>query len=139
MAIMNSLYYPLVSLMPPPVFIVLMNRVFRPYLDNFIIVSIDDILIYSKSEKEHDKHLRIVLETLKEHELYTKPKRCEVWLNKFNFLGHVISNEGISFDTMTIEAIVDCPRPTNVTEVQSFLGMVGYYRSSLEVSPKLLC
>ena len=83
----------------------LMNRVFRSYLDKFVVVFIDDILIYSRSEKEHDKHLRIVLETLKEHQLYAKLKKCEFWLDKVNFLGHVISKEGISVDPMKIEAI----------------------------------
>jgi len=80
----------------------LMNRVFRLYLDKFIIVFIDNILIYLRSEKEHKKHLRIVLETLKEHRLYAKIKKCQFWLNRINFLGHVISKEGISIDSMKI-------------------------------------
>ena len=83
----------------------LMNRIFRPYLDKFIIVFIDDILIYSTSESEHDDHLRIVMQTLKNHELYVKFSKCEFWLIQVAFLGHIISAEGIAVNPTKIKAI----------------------------------
>ena len=91
----------------PAVFMDLMNRVFRPYLDQFIIVFIDDILIYSKSKEEHKEHLRIALETLKNHKLYAKFSKCEFWLDEVKFLGHVVSKEGISVDSAKIDAVSD--------------------------------
>jgi hypothetical protein len=75
-----------------------MNRVFMPFLDQFVVVFIDDILIYSKTEEEHAEHLRIVLQTLREHQLYAKFKKCDFWLDRVSFLGHFISGEGISAD-----------------------------------------
>ena len=110
----------------------LMNRIFQPYLDQFVVVFIDDILIYSRSTEEHEKHLRIILQLLREKQLYAKFKKCEFWLKKFGFLGHIIDKEGISVDPAKIEAIKDWPRPTNVTEVRSFLGLAGYYRRFVE-------
>ena len=112
----------------PAAFMDLMNRVFKPYLDNFVIVFIDDILIYSKSLEEHEHHLRTVLQTLRSHQLFAKFKKCEFWLPKISFLGHVISKEGISVDPQKVEAIMSWPRPTTVTEVRSFLGLASYYR-----------
>ena len=112
----------------PTAFMDLMNRVFGPYLDKFVIVFIDDILVYSSSKEEHAEHLRIVLQTLKEHQLYAKFIKCQFWLDRVAFLGHVVSAEGISVDPQKIEAIVDWKPPTNVTEVRSFLGLAGYYR-----------
>ena len=112
----------------PAAFMDLMNRVFKPYLDKFVVVFIDDILIYSKSHKEHGEHLRIVLQTLRTHQLYAKLSKCEFWLNSVSFLGHVISKEGVQVDPKKVEAVSNWPRPTNVTEIRSFLGMAGYYR-----------
>jgi len=112
----------------PAYFMDLMNRVFHPYLDKFVVVFIDDILVYSKSKEEHAEHLRIVLSTLTRHKLYAKFKKCDFWMEKVHFLGHVVTKEGISVDPAKIAAVVDWPRPTNVTEVRSFLGMEGYYR-----------
>ena len=112
----------------PAVFMDLMNRVFKPYLDKFVVVFIDDILIYSKSHVEHGEHLRIVLQTLRTHQLYAKLSKCEFWLNSVSFLGHVISKEGVQVDPKKVEAVSNWPRPTNVTEIRSFLGMAGYYR-----------
>ena len=106
----------------------LMNRVFKPFLDEFVIVFIDDILVYSKSIAEHEQHLRMVLQTLRRRKLYAKLKKCEFWLPSVTFLGHVISVDGVSVDPHKIEAIVNWPRPTNVTEVRSFMGLAGYYR-----------
>ena len=121
----------------PAAFMDLMNRIFQPYLDQFVVVFIDDILIYSKSKEEHEDHLRVVLQLLKENQLYAKLKKCEFWLDKVGFLGHIISKEGISVDPAKIEAIKEWPRPTNVTEVRSFLGLAGYYRRFVEGFSKI--
>ena len=106
----------------------LINWVFRPFLDRFMIVFIDDILVYSRSEEEHAMHLRFVLQTLREHQLYAKFSECEFWLDQIAFLGHVVSKDGIQVDPKKIEAIIEWPRPTTVTEVRSFLGLASYYR-----------
>ena len=105
----------------PAAFMDLMNRVFRPFLDRFVIVFIDDILVYSKNKAEHAMHLRLVLQTLREHQLYAKFLKCEFWLEEVAFLGHVVSKEGIQVDPKKIEAITEWPSPTTVTEVRSFL------------------
>ena len=110
----------------------LMNRVFSPYLDKFVIVFIDDILVYSGSPEEHAEHLRIVLQILREHQLYAKSSKCQFWLDKVAFLGHVISVEGVSVDPKKIEAVVNWKPPKNVSEVRSFLGLTGYYRKFVE-------
>ena len=89
---------------------------------------IDDILIYLKSHVEHGEHLRIVLQTLRTHQLYAKLSKCEFWLNSVSFLGLVISKKGVQVDPKKVEAVSNWPRPTNVTEIHSFLGMAGYYR-----------
>ena len=89
---------------------------------------IDDILVYSKGEEEHEKHLKIVLQTLYEQKLYAKFKKCEFWLKQVVLLGHVVNKDGISVDPAKVEAVVNWPRPTNVTEVRSFLGLASYYR-----------
>ena len=112
----------------PAAFMDLMNRVFKPYLDKFVVVFIDDIPIYSKSHVEHGEHLRIVLQTLRTHQPYAKLSKCEFWLTSVSFLGHVISKEGVQVDPKKVEAVSNWPRPTNVTEIRSFLGMAGYYR-----------
>ncbi|XP_028092882.1 uncharacterized protein LOC114293061 [Camellia sinensis] len=112
----------------PAAFMDLINRVFKQFLDEFIVVLIDDILIYSKIMEEHENHMRIALQTLREKKLYTKLSKCEFWLGSVAFMGHVINKDGITMDLEKIEAIVDWPRPTNVSEVRSFLGLAGYYR-----------
>ena len=104
----------------PAAFMDLMNRVFRPFLDQFVIVFIDDILVYSRSEEEHALYLRLVLQTLREHQLYAKFLKCEFWLDQVAFLGHVVSKDDIQVDPQKIEAVIDWPRPTIVTEVRSF-------------------
>ncbi|KAI5335475.1 hypothetical protein L3X38_025608 [Prunus dulcis] len=116
----------------PVAFMDLMNRVFRRYLDRFVIVFIDDILVYSKSQKAHMKHLELVLKTLRRKKLFAKFSKCQFWLDKVNFLGHVISAEGVYVDPQKIEAVVNWPQPTSVTEVRSFLGLAGYYRRFVE-------
>ena len=121
----------------PVAFMDLMNRVFSPYLDKFVIVFIDDILVYSGSPEEHAKHLRTVLQILRERQLYAKFSKCQFWLDKVAFLGHVISAEGISVDPQKIEAIVNWKPPTNVSEVRSFLGLAGYYKKFVKGFSKI--
>ena len=89
---------------------------------------IDDILVYSKSMEEHMYHLRTVLQTLREHQLYTKFSKYDFWMESVAFLGHVVSKDGIQVDPQKIEVVSEWPRPTTVTEIRSFLGLVGYYR-----------
>ena len=101
----------------PTAFMDLMNRVFNPYLDKFVIVFIDDILVYSKNANDHALHLRIVLQTLRNRQLYAKFSKCEFWINEVVFLGHVISGAGIFMDPRKIEAIVNWEQPKNVSEV----------------------
>ena len=79
-------------------FMDLMHRVFQPYLDQFIVVFVDDILIYSQSEREHEDHLRVVLQLLRDHQLYAKLSKCEFWLTEVRFLGHMVSASGVSVD-----------------------------------------
>ena len=121
----------------PAAFMDLMNRVFGPYLDKFIIAFIDDILVYSSSKEEHAEHLRIILQNLREHQLYAKFIKCQFWLDRVAFLGHVVSAKGISADPQKIEAIVDWKPPTNVTQVRSFLGLASYYRKFVEGFSKI--
>ena len=109
-----------------------MNRIFHPYLDQFVVVFIDDILVYSENKEKHTEHLRVVLQTLRNERLYAKFSKCEFWLDRVMFLGHVVSAEGVSVDPQKIEVIVNWERPTNVIEVRSFLGLAGYYRRFVE-------
>nr|GFB05911.1 putative reverse transcriptase domain-containing protein [Tanacetum cinerariifolium] len=118
----------------PAVFMDLMNRVCKPYLDRFVIVFIDDILIYYKNKKKHEGHLKLILKLLKEEELYAKFSKCEFWLSKVQFLGHVIDREGIHVDPANIEAIKDWESPNTPTEIRQFLGLAGYYRRLSKVS-----
>ena len=121
----------------PAYFMDLMNRVFHPFLDKFVVVFIDDILVYSKSKEEHAEHLRIVLSTLAAHKLYAKFKKCDFWMEKLHFLGHVITKEGVSVDPAKIVAVVDWPRPTNVTEVRVFWEWQAIIDALLRVLLKL--
>ena len=121
----------------PAVFMDLMNRIFQPHLNQFVIVFIDDILIYSGSKEDHEEHLRVVLIILRENQLYVKLSKCQFWLDSVAFLGHVISVEGVYVDPQKIEAIVNWKPPTNVTEIRSFLGLAGYYRKFFEGFSKL--
>ena len=102
-----------------------------------MVVFIDDILIYSKSLEEHEQHLRVVLQTLRDHKLYAKLKKCEFWLESVAFLGHVISKDGILVDPKKVEAIVNWERPKDVKEIRSFLGLAGYYRRFIEGFSKI--
>ncbi|GJS40374.1 putative reverse transcriptase domain-containing protein [Tanacetum coccineum] len=116
----------------PAVFMDLMNRVCKPYLGKFVIVFIDDILVYSKDEEEHGKHLKIILELLKKERLYAKFSKCDFWLDSVQFLGHVIDRNGVHVDPAKIEAIRNWDAPTTPTEVRQFLGLAGYYRRFIE-------
>ena len=121
----------------PTAFMDLMNRIFRPYLGQFVIVFMDDILIYSGSREEHAEHLRIVLQTLREHRLYAKLSKCQFWLESVAFLGHIISAEGVSVDPQKVEAILNWQPPTSVTEIRSFMGLARYYRKFVEGFSKI--
>src|SRR3954471_13389082 len=112
----------------PAYFMNLMNKVFMEYLDKFVVVFIDDILVYSKSEEEHANHLRIVLGTLREHQLYAKFSKSQFWLKEVSFLGHVLSAGGVPVDPSLDKSVMERAAPKNPTEARSFLGLVGYYR-----------
>ncbi|XP_047175538.1 uncharacterized protein LOC124842957 [Vigna umbellata] len=122
----------------PAIFMDYMNRIFRPYLDKFVVVFIDDILIYSKSFEEHEDHLRIVLSVLREKELYAKRSKCEFWMKEIQFLGHVVSAGGIAVDPAKVKAVLDWESPRSVTEVRSFVGLAGYYRRFIEGFSKIV-
>nr|GEZ21783.1 retrotransposon protein, putative, Ty3-gypsy subclass [Tanacetum cinerariifolium] len=119
------------------IFMDLMNRVCKPYLDKFVIVFIDDILIYSKNEQEHGEHLKLILELLKREMLYAKFSKCEFWIHRVQFLGHVIDSRGIYMDPAKIESIKDCASPKTPTEIRQFLGLAGYYRRFIEGFSKI--
>src|SRR4051812_25670288 len=111
----------------PAVFMQLMNGVFRPFLYKFIVVFVDDILIYSKAEEEHKQHLRLALQTLRENKLYAKLSKCDFWLHKVQFLGHIVSDEGISVDPEKVEAVSNWEQPKTMSDIRSLLGLAGYY------------
>nr|GFA53997.1 putative reverse transcriptase domain-containing protein [Tanacetum cinerariifolium] len=121
----------------PAIFMDLMNRVCKPYLDKFVIVFIDDILIYSKDEKEHKEHLKAILELLKKEELYAKFSKCEFCIPNVQFLGHVIDSQGIHVDPAKIESVKDWASPKSPTEIRQFLGLAGYYRRFIEGFSKI--
>jgi hypothetical protein len=121
----------------PAYFMNLINNVFMEYLDRFVVVFIDDILIYSKSESDHEEHLRLVLQKLRDNQLYAKYSKYEFWIDEVSFLGHIISNGGISVNPAKVKEIVVWSMPTTVTEIQSFLGLAGYYRRFIEGFSKI--
>ncbi|WVZ83914.1 hypothetical protein U9M48_031009 [Paspalum notatum var. saurae] len=112
----------------PAYFMNLMNKIFMDGLDKHVIVFIDDILVYSKTIEEHEEHLRKVLEKLRSHQLYAKFSKCEFWLERISYLGHIITAEGVTVDPEKVEAVMEWPQPTNVSEVRSFIGLAGFYR-----------
>jgi hypothetical protein len=112
----------------PGHFMYLMNSVFMPELNKFVVVFIDDILIYSRSKEEHEEHLRIVLQLLRDHQLYVKFSKCEFYIKEVPFLGHVVSPEGITVDPSKVKEVLEWKLPTMVSEVRSFLGLADYYR-----------
>ncbi|GJU50815.1 putative reverse transcriptase domain-containing protein [Tanacetum coccineum] len=115
----------------------LMNRMCKPYLDKFVIVFIDDIIIYSRDEKEHEEHSKTILELLKKEELYAKFSKCEFWIHTVKFLGHVIDSSGIHIDPNKIEAVKNWAPPTTPLEIRQFLGLTGYYRRFIEGFSKI--
>jgi len=121
----------------PGVFMEYMHKIFHAYLDRFLVVFIDDILIYSKTEEEHADHLKIVLQVLKEKKLFAKVSKCEFWLKEVSFLGHVISGNGVAVDPSKVEAVSQWETPKSVIEIRSFLGLAGYYRRFIEGFSKL--
>jgi hypothetical protein len=121
----------------PAYFMYLMNKVFMEYLDKFVMVFIDDILIFSKTKEEHEKHLRMILEKLRSNRLYAKFSKCEFWLTEVTFLGHVISTGGISVDPSKVKDVLNWMPPMNASEVQSFLGLVGYYHRFIKDFSKI--
>jgi hypothetical protein len=116
----------------PTGFMEYINRIFHSYLDRFVVVFINDILVFSKSEDEHAEHLRIVLRTLQEKKLYAKLSKCEFWLKEVSFLGHVVSSGDIAVDPQKVDAVFQWGTPESVIEIRSFLGLVGYYRRFIE-------
>ena len=116
----------------PAAFMDLMHRVFQSYLDKFVVVFVDDILIYSQFKEEHEDHLRIVLQALRDHELYAKFGKCEFYLTKVRFLGHVMSASGVSVDPEKVEAVMSWERLKSFFEIRSFLGLLEYYRLFIE-------
>jgi hypothetical protein len=118
-------------------FMYLMNKVFMEYLDKFVVVFIDDILIFSKTEEEHEKHLRMVLEKLRSNRLYAKFIKCEFWLMEVAFLGQVIYAGGIAVDPNKVKDVLNCLPPMNASKIHSFLGLAGYYRRFIKDFSKI--
>lgn len=116
----------------PAIFMALMNRVFILYLDRFTVVFIDNVLVYSKTIEDHEQHLRVALQLLRDHKLYANLKKCDFWLEEVRFLGHIISKNGLSVDPRKIKAVVNWESPENMTEIRSFLGLADYYRPFVE-------
>jgi hypothetical protein len=118
-------------------FMNLMNKVFMEYLDRFVVVFIDDILIYSKNDSDHEEHLRMVLQKLRDNQLYAKFSKCEFWLDEVPFLGHIIFKGGISVDLAKVKEIMGWKIPKTITKVRSFLGLAGYYWRFIEGFSKI--
>jgi hypothetical protein len=110
----------------------MMNKVFMEYLDKFVVVFIHDILVNSRNEEEHEGHLRLVLQKLRDHKLYDKLSKCEFWLKQVAFLGHIISKGGISVDPSKVQDVLSWKTPTSVSDIWSFHGLAGYYRIFIE-------
>jgi hypothetical protein len=121
----------------PAYFMYLMNNVFMDYLDKFVVVFIDDILIYSQNEQEHEEHLRKVLQRLRNCQLYAKLSKCEFWISGVLFLGHIINRDGLAVDPKKVAAILDWKAPKDVRGIKSFIGMTGYYQHFIEDFSKI--
>ena len=121
----------------PTFFMYLMNSVFMPELDTFVVVFIDDILIYSKNDEEYARHLRIVLTRLREHKLYAKFIKCEFWLDRVQFLGHVLTPDGISVNHSKVQDVLNWKSPKSVHQIRQFLGLAGYYLSFISDFSKI--
>jgi hypothetical protein len=118
-------------------FMYLLNKVFMECLDKFVVVFIDDILVYSRSEEEHEEHLHLVLQKLRDHKLYAKLRKYEFWLKQVAFLGHIISKGGISVDPSKIQDVLSWNAPVSVGDIQNFLGLASYYRRFIEGFSKI--
>jgi hypothetical protein len=118
-------------------FLYLMNKVFMEHLDKFVMVFIDDILVYSRSEEEYEEHPHLVLQKLRDHRLYAKLSKCEFWLKQVAFLGRIILKGGISVDPSKIQDVLSWNAPTSVSDIQSFLGLAGYYWRFIEGFPSI--
>ena len=121
----------------PATFQSLINSVLREYLDIFVVAYLDDILIYSKTEKEHEQHVKTVLKALQEYGLRLKPEKCTFHNQEVDFLGSIVTTQGIKMDQSRIQAILEWPTPTNITEVQAFLGFANFYRRFIQGYSKL--
>jgi hypothetical protein len=122
----------------PAYFMYLMNKVFMEYLDKFVVVFIDDILVFSRSEEEHEEHLRLVLQKLREHQLYAKFSKCAFWLKEISFLGHIVTDGGIVVDPSKVRDVLNWSPPKNVPEIRSFFVLAGYYRRLIEGFSKIV-
>jgi hypothetical protein len=118
-------------------FMNMMKKVFNEELDKFVVVFIDDILTYLETAEEHAELLRIVLEKLRQNQLYAMFSTCEFWLEKVAFLGHVLTADGVAVDPEKIEAMLEWQQPKNVTDIRNFLGLVGYYQRFIENFSKI--
>jgi hypothetical protein len=121
----------------PAYFMYQMNKVFMEYLNKFVVVFIDDILDYLRSEEEHEEHLRLILQKLWDHRLYTKLSKCEFWLKQVAFLGHTISKGGISVDPSKVQDVLSWKAPTSVGDIWSFLGLARYYQRFIKGFSKI--
>jgi hypothetical protein len=121
----------------PAYFMYLMNKVFMAHLDKFVVVFINDILVFSKHEEEHEEHLRLVLEKLWEHKLYEKFSRCEFWLREDAFVSHVLSEGGVSIDLGKVNDVLEWDPPQNVSDICGFLNLAGYYRRFIQDFSKI--
>jgi hypothetical protein len=122
----------------PAYFMYLMNKVFMEDLDKFVVVFIVDILVFSRNEEEHEEHLRLVLQKLREHQLYAKFGKCDFWLREVSFLGHIITDGGIAVDPSKVQDVLNWSPSKNLPEIRSFLGLAGYYRRFIEGFSKIV-
>jgi hypothetical protein len=117
----------------------LMNNVLKKFLDKFVLVFIDDILIYSKNREEHEEHIKLVVQVLREHQLYAKFSKCDFFQKQVHYLGHVISKEGVVVDPNKIIYIMEWPTPKDISDIRSFMGLAGYYRMFIKGFSKIGC
>jgi hypothetical protein len=122
----------------PAYFLYLMKKVFMEYLDKLVVVFINDILVFSRNEEEHEEHLRLVLQKLREHQLYAKFSKCDFWLKEVSFLGNIITDGGIVVDPSKVQDVLNWNPPKNVPEIRRFLGLAGYYRWFIEGFSKIV-
>jgi hypothetical protein len=121
----------------PTTFMCLMHNVLNKFLDKIVLVFIDDILIYSKNREEHEEHIRLVLQVLREHQLYAKFSKCDFFQKQVHYLGHIISKEGVAVDPNKIKSIMEWPTPKDVSNIRSFMGLSGYYRRLIKGFSKI--